>query len=196
MDIKVFILINILSMSPLINCFGTSFIECTNRKVANNRTQINLLTVKSSIHCAGFCSVESDCHGYYLVKSFQKAFSCSSLNLNVFILSCKDTYIIPAAGIDFYFKGKCLFMNLSFISWSFPLKFWRQIFHLLDTCFGSNLGSYLFRNPSDQTVSFTISTNGVSSGNKRYTFETSRQVLTSIDTTRLTPCCSLLFVYC
>ena len=33
-------------------------------------------------------------------------------------------------------------------------------------------------------------------GNKRYTFETSRQVLTSIGTTRLTPCCSLLFVYC
>ena len=34
------------------------------------------------------------------------------------------------------------------------------------------------------------------SGTKRYTFETSRQVLTSIDTTRLTLCCSLLFVYC
>ena len=34
------------------------------------------------------------------------------------------------------------------------------------------------------------------SGTKRYTFETSHQVLTSIDTPRLTPCCSLLFVYC
>ena len=28
-----------------------------------------------------------------------------------------------------------------------------------------------------------------------FTFETSHQVLTSIDTTGLTPCCSLLFVY-
>ena len=34
-----------------------------------------------------------------------------------------------------------------------------------------------------------------SSGNKRYTFETSRQELTSIDTTRLTSCCSVLFIY-
>ena len=45
-----------------------------------------------------------------------------------------------------------------------------------------------------------------SSGNKRYTFETSHQMLTSIDTTRLTPvahcclftvnpCCSLFSVY-
>ena len=31
--------------------------------------------------------------------------------------------------------------------------------------------------------------------NKRYTFEVSRQVLKSIDTRRLTPCCSLLFVH-
>ena len=37
--------------------------------------------------------------------------------------------------------------------------------------------------------------NSDSSGNKRYTFEASCQVLTSIDTKRLTPCCSLLFVY-
>ena len=34
------------------------------------------------------------------------------------------------------------------------------------------------------------------SGTKRYTFEASCQVLTSIYTTRLTPCYSLLFVYC
>ena len=36
----------------------------------------------------------------------------------------------------------------------------------------------------------------IASGTKRHTFETSRQVLTSIDTTRLTPCCSLFFVNC
>ena len=33
------------------------------------------------------------------------------------------------------------------------------------------------------------------SGNNKCTFETSREGLTSIVTTRLTPCCSLLFVY-
>ena len=33
------------------------------------------------------------------------------------------------------------------------------------------------------------------SGNKRYTFETSHQMLTPIYTTRLTPCCTLFFVY-
>ena len=36
----------------------------------------------------------------------------------------------------------------------------------------------------------------MSSGNKKYTFETSRQMLTSIDTTRLAPYCSLPLVYC
>ena len=35
----------------------------------------------------------------------------------------------------------------------------------------------------------------VTSGYKRYTFETSHQVLTSIYRTRLTPCCLLLYVY-
>ena len=38
--------------------------------------------------------------------------------------------------------------------------------------------------------------NWTSSGTKRYTFETSHQVLTYIHATRLTPWCSLLFVYC
>ena len=35
----------------------------------------------------------------------------------------------------------------------------------------------------------------LSSGNKRYTFKTYHQALTSIDTIRLTPSCSFLFVY-
>ena len=41
----------------------------------------------------------------------------------------------------------------------------------------------------------SVPENYMVAGNRRYTFETSRQVLTYIDTTRLIPCCLLLIVY-